>query len=478
MKYTPWPYQQFAEDHITDQPEAGLFMEMGLGKTVVTLTAIHRLIYDLFEVTKVLVIAPKRVAEDTWTTEADKWDHLQGLKISRVLGTERQRVEALRAKADIYVINRENVAWLVSHLGGAWPFDMVVVDESSSFKSAKSTRFKALRTIRPRVKRVVILTGTPRPNGLIDLWPQVYLLDMGQRLGKTISQYREQYFIPGKRNGHVVYNYNLKQEKDELIGIDYYEKLVYERIGDICISMRAKDYLTLPQRITRTVPVRFNTKVVQMYEQFEREQVLALDEEEISAVNAAALCTKLSQFANGAVYREDGTYYEVHDEKLEELEEILDAADGQPVMVFYWFKHDLERIKRKFKAYDPQELSGPADIRKWNAGGTKLLLLHPASAGHGLNLQAGGNIIVWFGPIWSLELYQQANARLDRQGQLKAVIVHHLVAQGTIDQEIMESLEGKAQGQDAMMFAVKARIEKWKRAEQPAYGDTLKRKIA
>lgn len=468
MKYTPWPYQQFAEDHVIDHPEAGLFLEMGLGKTVSTLSAINRLIYDLFEVTKVLVVAPKRVAEDTWTSESEKWDHLNHLNISRVLGTEAQRIAALRAKADIYVINRENVAWLVAHLGGAWPFDMLVIDESSSFKSAKAARFKALKMVRPMIKRVVALTGTPRPNGLLDLWPQLYLLDMGKRLGKTITSYREQFFIPGKRNGHVVYNYNLKKEQDELVGADYYEKLVYERIGDICISMKAKDYLSLPERINRTVDVKLHTKVRSMYDEFERQQVLALEHEEISAVNAAALCTKLQQFANGAVYREDGTYHEVHDEKLEELEEILEAADGQPVMVFYWFRHDKERIERRLKAYKPQELKGQADIRKWNEGGVKLLLVHPASAGHGLNLQAGGNIIVWFGPIWSLELYQQANARLDRQGQTKAVIVHHLVAQGTIDQEIMDSTLNKAIGQDAMMHAVKARIVKWRDKQHAA----------
>lgn len=463
MRYEPWPYQRHAEEHVMQHPAAGLFLEMGLGKTVATLTAVNRLLFDTLEVQRVLVIAPKRVAEDTWTTEAAKWDHLQHLRISRVLGSEKERITALRAGADLWVINRENVAWLVAHLGGAWPFDMVVVDESSSFKSPKASRFKALRQVRPLVKRMVILTGTPRPNGLLDLWPQLYLLDQGERLCPTITRYRETFFIPGKRNGHVVYSYDLKEEKDPLIGMDAYEKIIYERISDICISMRASDYLTLPERITRTVPVALGDKAVEMYRDFERRQVLALEEQKISAVNAAALCIKLQQFANGAVYNEQGDYAVIHDEKLEKLEEIVESADGQPVMIFYWFKHDLERIKRKLKAYKPQELKGQDDIRRWNEGTISVLLLHPASAGHGLNLQAGGNIIVWFGPIWSLELYQQANARLHRQGQRNAVIIHHLVARGTIDEDIMAAVEHKAMGQDAMMYAVRARIEKWKK---------------
>jgi len=450
-------YQRFSVEHIIDNPEAGLFLDMGLGKTVSTLTAIDRLMNDYCEISKVLVIAPKRVAEDTWTTESAKWDHLRHLKLSVVLGTERERKEALKAKADIYVINRENVAWLVGYYQSAFPFDMIVIDELSSFKSAKAIRFKTLRMIRPKVKRVVGLTGTPAPNGLIDLWPQLYLLDQGVRLGKTISNYRERYFTPGKRNGAVVFNYNLKTES---------EQAIYDKIGDICISMKAKDYLSLPERVNHTIEVKLPKAIQEKYDTFEKEQVLAIidSDDDVSAVNAAALSTKLRQFANGAIYDAEKNYHVVHDEKLEALEEIVEAANGQPVLVFYSFKHDLARIQKRFKGYKPRMLENSADIADWNAGKIQVLLAHPASAGHGLNLQAGGNIIVWFGVNWSLELYQQANARLDRQGQIKPVIVYHLLTVSTIDQKVFLSLEGKAEGQDSLMNAVKAIINKYKKA--------------
>lgn len=462
MRYTPHIYQDHATQHIIDNPYSGLFLEMGLGKTVATLTAIDLLMFRDFEVSKVLVIAPKKVAEDTWTTEAQKWDHLKHLKISLVLGTERQRKEALMAKADVYVINRENVVWLVSHLGGAFPFDMLVIDELSSFKSAKAARFKALRQIRPRIKRVVGLTGTPAPNGLLDLWPQMYLLDMGERLGKTLTGYRDKYFNPGKRNGHVVYEYNLKGAKDDLLDQEFYESEIYEKIGDICISMKAKDWLSLPERINRTVPVRLPDDVRRQYLDFERKQVLALgDVNEISVPNAAALTNKLLQFANGAVYDETKAYHEVHCEKIEALKEILDSANGHPVLVFYSYQHDIARIKDQLKAYKPSELHNASDIARWNKKQISLLLAHPASAGHGLNMQGGGNIIVWFGLPWSLELYQQANARLDRQGQTQSVIVHHLVTAGTMDEDVIRALDDKANGQEALMQAVKARIRKY-----------------
>ena len=450
-------YQRFSVEHIIDNPEAGLFLDMGLGKTVSTLTAIDRLMNDYCEISKVLVIAPKRVAEDTWTTESAKWDHLRHLRLSVVLGTERERKEALKAKADIYVINRENVAWLVGYYQSAFPFDMIVIDELSSFKSAKAIRFKTLRMIRPKVKRVVGLTGTPAPNGLIDLWPQLYLLDQGVRLGKTISNYRERYFTPGKRNGAVVFNYNLKTES---------EQAIYDKIGDICISMKAKDYLSLPERVNHTIEVKLPKAIQEKYDIFEKEQVLAIidSDADVSAVNAAALSTKLRQFANGAIYDAEKNYHVVHDEKLEALEEIVEAANGQPVLVFYSFKHDLARIQKRFKGYKPRMLENSADIADWNAGKIQVLLAHPASAGHGLNLQAGGNIIVWFGVNWSLELYQQANARLDRQGQIKPVIVYHLLTVSTIDQKVFLSLEGKAEGQDSLMNAVKAIINKYKKA--------------
>ena len=454
MRYEPYPYQQHATEHVISNAGSGLFLEMGLGKTVATLTAVNQLMYEDLEVERVLVIAPKRVADDVWTTEASKWDHLQHMKLSLVLGTERQRKEALKAKADVYVINRENVAWLIAHYGSAFPFDMIVIDELSSFKSAKSIRFKALRMVRPKVKRIVGLTGTPRPNGLLDLWPQIYLLDQGERLGKTLTGYRDRYFTPGKRNGHIVYDYKLKVEDQE----------IYSKISDICISMKAKDYLDLPERINRTVQVKLPEKIFNQYEEFERKQILALEDlDEITAINAAALTNKLLQFANGAVYDADKNFYEVHGEKLDELEEIIETANGQPVLVFYSYKHDLARIHKRLKGYKPQELKSAADIKSWNKGEISVLLAHPASAGHGLNLQAGGNIIVWFGLPWSLELYQQANSRLDRQGQTRSVIIHHLVTVGTMDEDVVASLSNKADGQDALMAAVKARVQKYRK---------------
>lgn len=462
MKYQPYPYQEHATEHIIENPYCGLFLDMGLGKTVSTLTAIDTLMFDLCEVSKVLVIAPKRVAEYTWSTETDKWDHLKHFKLSLILGSELQRKEALKAKADIYVINRENVAWLVGFYGTAFPFDTVVIDELSSFKSAKSIRFKALRQIRPKIKRVIGLTGTPAPNSLLDLWPQLYLLDLGERLGKTLTSYREKYFSPGKRNGHIVYEYNLKQDEPEILGKDFYEKEIYEKISDICISMKSEDYLDLPERIERTVEIKFSNKIREQYEDFERKQILALEDvEEITAVNAAALSNKLLQFANGAVYDSEKNYYEVHNYKLEALEEILDTANGQPVFVGYSYRHDAERIKKYLKAYKPVELKDSAAINDWNLGKISLLIAHPASAGHGLNLQAGGHICTWFGLPWSLELYQQFNKRLHRQGQLHSVIVNLLTAMGTMDEDVIRVLSNKAAGQEALMNAVKARIKKY-----------------
>ena len=457
MKYKPWPYQDYATKHIIENPGSGLFMDMGLGKTVATLTAINKLMYEDLEVDKVLVIAPKRVAEDTWTTETLKWDHLRHLRLSIVLGSEKQRKEALKQKADIYVINRENVAWLVGLYQNAFPFDMVVIDELSSFKSAKAIRFKSLRMVRPLVKRVVGLTGTPAPNSLIDLWPQLYLLDMGERLGKNITRYRETYFRPNRRNGHVVFDYKL---------LDGSQKAIYNKISDICISMKAKDYLQLPERITKDVRIYLSERDKLKYDEFERDQILAIeDADEISAVNAAALTNKLLQFANGAIYDVNKDWHSVHPAKLEALEETVEAATGQPVLIFYSYKHDLERIKKKLKAYKPRTLDSREDIQAWNRGEIPVLLAHPASAGHGLNLQAGGNIIIWFGNTWSLELYQQANARLDRQGQTKPVVVYRLITSGTMDEDVIKAIERKTSGQDALMEAVKARIKKYQRTK-------------
>ncbi|MFA7195669.1 MAG: DEAD/DEAH box helicase, partial [Candidatus Neomarinimicrobiota bacterium] len=431
--------------------------DMGLGKTVATLTAINKLMYEDLEVDKVLVIAPKRVAEDTWTTETLKWDHLRHLRLSIVLGSEKQRKEALKQKADIYVINRENVAWLVGLYQNAFPFDMVVIDELSSFKSAKAIRFKSLRMVRPLVKRVVGLTGTPAPNSLIDLWPQLYLLDMGERLGKNITRYRETYFRPNRRNGHVVFDYKL---------LDGSQKAIYNKISDICISMKAKDYLQLPERITKDVRIYLSERDKLKYDEFERDQILAIeDADEISAVNAAALTNKLLQFANGAIYDVNKDWHSVHPAKLEALEETVEAATGQPVLIFYSYKHDLERIKKKLKAYKPRTLDSREDIKAWNRGEIPVLLAHPASAGHGLNLQAGGNIIIWFGNTWSLELYQQANARLDRQGQTKPVVVYRCITSGTMDEDVIKAIERKTSGQDALMEAVKARIKKYQRTK-------------
>jgi SNF2 family DNA or RNA helicase len=448
-------YQHTAVQHIIEHPYGALLMEMGLGKSISTLTAIKKLMDEYLEVSKVLVIAPKRVAESTWSDEIAKWEHLKGLTVSKILGTEKQRKAALKASADIYVINRENVVWLVSHLQGYWPFDMVVIDELSSFKSSKSARFRALRLVRPKTNRVVGLTGTPAPNGLIDLWSQLYLLDLGERLGKTITSYRSKYFRPGRTNGQIVFDYKLNNGSEEAI---------YKQISDICISMKAEDYLQLPDRIDRTVDIHLSEKLEEQYLEFEKEQVLALENEDgdISAVNAAALSNKLLQFSNGAIYDSIRNVHEIHSKKLEALEEIVEAANGQSVLVFFSFRHDVSRILRKLKSYHPKEIGGPEDIRAWNEGSIPVLLAHPAGAGHGLNLQAGGHIVVWFGLPWSSELYLQANARLYRQGQNKPVIIHHLITKGTMDEDVMKALVGKIDKQEALMQAVKARIQRWR----------------
>lgn len=451
MKFKPWNYQQYAINHVIDNSASGLFLDMGMGKTVSTLTSIDDLIL-LGEVNKVLVIAPLRVAEDTWSTEVDKWDHLKHLRISKILGSKKQREEAINTEADIYVTNRENVDWLVTECFNNWIWDMVVIDELSSFKSSKAKRFRALKKVRPYFKRIVGLTGTPAPNSLIDLWPQIYLLDGGQRLGKTITGYKERYFKPGRRNGYVVYNWELKEGSEEAI---------QNKISDICISMSAKDYLDIPERIDNRVEITLPIKVMDTYKQLEKDLVLEIGEEDITAANAAVLTNKLLQLANGAIYSEDKEVVRIHDEKLDRLEEIIDIANGKPVLVFYNFKHDYDRIskmltKNKIKN---QALNTSDDIKKWNNGEIQVALLHPASAGHGLNLQYGGNIIVWFGLTWSLELYQQANARLHRQGQKETVIIHHLIAKGTVDEDVMNALANKEVNQNMLLEAVKARLK-------------------
>ena len=453
MKFVPHEYQRFAIEKIIELPEAGLLMDMGLGKTVITLTAINFLMHDMFEVSKVLVIAPKRVAEDTWTTEAGKWDHLQHLRISRVLGNQRERLAALAADADVYVINRENVVWLVEQCRKTWPFDMIVVDELSSFKSNQAKRFKALKQVRPLASRFVGLTGTPAPNGLLDLWPQMYLIDRGERLGKNITGYRNRYFYPGKSNGFVVYSYEPKPGAEEAI---------QQRIADICISMKAEDYLHMPELIVNDIPVYMDPAEVDRYQELEREKLMAVDGEQITALNAAAVYNKLLQMANGSVYTDDNTVVDIHSKKLEALAEILDTSNGQPVLVFYNFRHDYDRLMSAFKNYKPRTLRCQTDIRDWNAGRVPLLLAQPASMGHGLNLQSGGHIIVWYGLNWSLELYQQANARLYRQGQKQGVIIHRLVTKGTVDEEVIKRLESKDVTQDSLLAALKARIRRCK----------------
>lgn len=453
MHYEPHDYQKYASDKIIELPACGLLLEMGLGKTISTLTAIDELMYDRFEVSKVLVIAPKRVAEDTWTAEAEKWDHVRHLTFSKILGSARQRETALYAKADIYLINRENVVWLVERLKKQWPFDMVVIDELSSFKSNSAKRFKALRTVRPLVKRFVGLTGTPAPNGLLDLWPQVYLLDGGQRLGKTFTGYKDRYFLPGKRNGYVVYNWTLKEGA---------EKAIHRKIADICVSMKAADYLQLPEKVVNDIYIRLSSDEMDRYQELEKQRLLELEGKEITALTAAAAYGKLLQLANGAAYDNEGDAIPFHDRKLDALEDILEASCGHPVLVFYNYRHDFERLKERFSTYGPRTIQSSQDIKDWNAGKIQLLLAQPASMGHGLNIQAGGHIIVWFGLNPSLELYQQANARLHRQGQTEVVIIHRLITAGSVDEDVIAKLETKDQTQESLTDALKARIRRYR----------------
>lgn len=444
MKYKPYDYQTFATNFVLEHPACGLILDMGLGKSVITLTALWSLLLDSFDVGKVLVVAPKRVAENTWPTELKKWEHLDGLTWSLVLGSEKDRRAALQRRAKIYIINRENVTWLVDNY--RWDFDTLVIDELSSFKSSKAQRFRALKRVRPRISRVIGLTGTPQPNGLLDLWPQMYLLDMGQRLGRFVGGYRERFFLPDKRNREVIYSYKPKEGAEEKI---------YELISDICISMKAADYLDMPELVASRVEVQMNAKEQKLYEGFEQDMVLHLKDGDLDAVNAAALSGKLVQMANGAVYGENRKVHHIHDRKLDALEDIIEAANGKPLLVAYWYKHDLERIRQRFEV---RTIDTPRDIADWNAGKIPVALIHPASAGHGLNLQDGGSTIVWFGLTWSLELYQQLNARLWRQGQKHTVVIQHIVAAGTHDEDIMNALEKKDMSQTALIAAVKARI--------------------
>lgn len=446
MNFQPHPYQSVAIKQILAHTHYGLLLDMGLGKTVSTLMAIESLIYDRLEVKKVLLIAPKKVAESTWSQEAAKWAQTRNLRISQVLGSAKDREQALQADADIYVMNRENVIWLCDkYKGKPLPFDMLVIDESSSFKNPQAKRFKALK--RHTFDRVVLLTGTPAPNTLMDLWPQIYLLDKGERLGRTITEYRRRYFRPDKTNGHVVFSYALNPGADSQI---------YGCITDICMSLKAKDYLTLPDRIDNVIEVVMSDSEKEKYKTMEKEHVLGLGQEnEISALNAASVANKLLQMANGYVYDDEGNLVHIHDQKIDRLKELVDVNEGKPMLVFYNYKHDLAAIKEAFPK--ATELTDDNDVADWNKGKIQMLLAHPASAGYGLNLQAGGHIIVWYGLTWSLEQYQQANARLHRQGQTEPVIVHHLVTKGTMDEQVMRSLSRKEESQDALLEAIKYR---------------------
>ena len=447
MKYKPHEYQSYATEFILSHPISAVFLEMGLGKSVITLSAIFDLCLDSFLVCKVLVIAPLRVARDTWPAEIKKWDHLKGLSYSVAVGTEKERIDALKKQSTLYIINRENVDWLVHKSGIPFHFDMVVIDELSSFKSYGAKRFKSLLKVRPSVKRIVGLTGTPSSNGLMDLWAEFRILDLGQRLGRYISHYRNTYFKPDKRNAQIIFSYK------PLPGA---EEEIYKQISDITISMKSTDYLKMPEYVSNEVFVTLSDKEWKVYSDFKEDMVANLGDEEIDAINAAVLSGKLLQMANGAVYDSENKAHVIHDKKLDALEDLIEGANGKPVLVAYWYKHDLERIKERFPV---RQIQSSKDIEDWNDGKIPIAVIHPASAGHGLNLQSGGSTLIWFGLTWSLELYQQTNARLYRQGQTDTVIVHHIITKNTIDEDVLLALTKKEKTQDALIDAVKANLE-------------------
>lgn len=447
MKYAPHNYQSYATKFILDHPISAVLLEMGLGKSVISLTAINDLMLDYFDVSRTLVIAPLRVASSTWPDEIKKWNHLKHLRYSVVIGSEKERLDALSKPAHIYLINRENVDWLITKSGIPWMFDMVVIDELSSFKSYQAKRFKSLLKVRPKVKRIVGLTGTPSSNGLMDLWAEFRLLDMGERLGRYITHYRQNFFVPDKRNQQMIFSYKPK---------DGAEKMIYGLISDITISMKLKDFLKMPECIMNEVVVSLSDKEQKLYDSLKQDMVLTIEEDEIDAINAAALSNKLLQMSNGAVYNDEKEIIHIHDRKLDALEDLIEGANGKPVLVSYWFKHDLERIKKRF---DVREIKTSKDISDWNEGNIPVALIHPASAGHGLNLQTGGSTLIWFGLTWSLELYQQTNARLYRQGQDSTVVIHHILTKGTIDEDVRKALKAKEKIQDALINSVKARLK-------------------
>lgn len=447
MKYSPHDYQRYATDFIVSHKISTVLLEMGLGKSVISLSAINELMLDYFDVSRTLVIAPLRVAISTWPEEIKKWEHLKYLTYSVVTGSEKERIDALKKPAHIYIINRENVDWLITKSGFKWFFDMVVIDELSSFKSYQAKRFKSLLKARPKVKRIVGLTGTPSSNGLMDLWAEFRLLDMGERLGRYITHYRQNFFIPDKRNQQIIFSYKPK---------DGAEKVIYQLISDITISMKSKDFLKMPECIMNEVVVSLSEKEQKLYDSLKKDMVLSIEDEEIDAINAAALSSKLLQMANGAVYNDDKESIHIHDRKLDALEDLIEGANGKPVLIAYWFKHDLTRIKERF---DVREIKTGKDITDWNEGQIHIAIIHPASAGHGLNLQLGGSTLIWFSLTWSLELYQQTNARLYRQGQDSTVVIHHILTKGTIDEDVMKALKAKERIQDALIDSVKARLK-------------------
>ncbi|HEM5982602.1 TPA: DEAD/DEAH box helicase [Streptococcus suis] len=453
MKLTLHNYQVVAKDFIIGHPHAAVILDMGMGKTATTLSAVNELMFDRFEVTKVLVIAPLRVANTVWSDEIEQWAELRHLRYSKIVGTPRQRKVALQKDADIYIVNRENLPWLVEQCSPYFKWDMVVIDELSSFKSWQSKRFKAFMAMRPYMKRIVGLTGTPSSNGLMDLFAEFKVIDGGERLGRFIGEFRSRYFEEGRRNGNIVYEY---------IPMDYAECQIQDKISDITISMKALDYLDMPELISTKKLVRMTEKEKEKYIQFKKEYVLSeLDGLEVTAANAASLTNKLVQLSNGAVYSDDHTVVPLHEQKLDALEDILEFANGEPILVAYWFKHDLARIIGRLEKLKvtSRVLKTEEDIREWNKGNVPVGLIHPAGAGHGLNLQKGGHHLVWFGLTWSLELYQQTNARLWRQGQeAETVVIQHIVTEGTIDEEILKALENKDAQQERLIEAVKAQV--------------------
>lgn len=448
MKYNPHEYQGYAIDFIIRKKVSAIFLEMGLGKSSITLTAINELMLNYFTVQKVLVIAPLRVAKTTWKDEIEKWDHLKDLKYSIVVGTKKERIDALKEKAHIYIINRENVDWLINKSGYRFDFDMVIIDELSSFKAYNTKRFKSLLKVRPFIKRIVGLTGTPSSNGLMDLWAEFRILDFGNRLERYITHYRNKYFDPDKRNGMRIFTYKPKS---------FAEEEIYKQISDITISMKSKDYLKMPEKITNNIYVDMSKDEKSLYSEFKKEMITNIGDVEIDAVNAAVLSNKLLQMASGSIYDEDKNEHLIHNKKLEALEDLIESSNGKPVLIAYWFNSDKERLK---KAFNAREIKTEKDIADWNNRKIDVALIHPASAGHGLNLQAGGSTIIWFTPTWSLELYQQTNARLYRQGQKETVVIYHIVCKDTIDENVIRALKNKNKTQSALIDAVKANLKK------------------